>query len=336
MTMTKLAQAQAPQTETPAQAPAPQPAAPVQEPAAQSQTTPGAPATGADAPAQLPATEVQQGQDAPAPGPVDAGAPVDVQLQPVTPDQGPPVDAAPLPDVGILDSSPLESLSAFIDLGGPVVALLLALSVFALTIVIIKLWQFATLMRGTRRRIPNAIRLWLAGDHASAVKAIGDVPGPVANVIGQTMLSLARQRDEAIVREQTEHRAATLLAGMRSYLRGLESVVQVAPLLGLFGTVIGMIEAFQSLEAAGTQVDPGDLAGGIWVALLTTAVGLAVAMPVSLVLHWLEGRIERFGQKLEGWLTDVMTHPPARAVKVTREQAAAIATPAAPESANAS
>jgi biopolymer transport protein ExbB len=62
--------------------------------------------------------------------------------------------------------------------------------------------------------------------------------------------------------------------------------------LGLFGTVLGMIAAFQSLQSAGTQVDPSVLAGGIWVALLTTAAGLAVAMPTALVLSWLESRME--------------------------------------------
>ena len=73
--------------------------------------------------------------------------------------------------------------------------------------------------------------------------------------------------------------------------RFLDTVAQVAPLLGLFGTVLGMIEAFQALQEAGSQVDPSLLAGGIWVALLTTAAGLAVAMPASVVLSWFESRM---------------------------------------------
>ncbi len=52
-----------------------------------------------------------------------------------------------------------------------------------------------------------------------------------------------------------------------------------------------MIEAFQALQSAGAQVDPSLLAGGIWVALLTTAAGLAVAMPASVVLSWFEARM---------------------------------------------
>lgn len=69
-------------------------------------------------------------------------------------------------------------------------------------------------------------------------------------------------------------------------------MAQLAPLLGLFGTVLGMISAFQALQQAGAQVDPSILAGGIWVALLTTAVGLAVAMPTSVALSWFEVRME--------------------------------------------
>ncbi|HSF64460.1 MAG TPA: MotA/TolQ/ExbB proton channel family protein [Paracoccaceae bacterium] len=79
-------------------------------------------------------------------------------------------------------------------------------------------------------------------------------------------------------------------------LRFLDALTQVAPLLGLFGTVLGMIEAFQTLQAGGATVDPAQLAGGIWVALLTTAMGLGVAMPVSLFLTWAESGIAREAQ----------------------------------------
>ena len=69
-------------------------------------------------------------------------------------------------------------------------------------------------------------------------------------------------------------------------------MAQLAPLMGLFGTVLGMIEAFQALQDAGTQVDPSLLAGGIWVALMTTAAGLAVAMPTSIALSWFEAQVD--------------------------------------------
>jgi len=90
-----------------------------------------------------------------------------------------------------------------------------------------------------------------------------------------------------------EAEAGVALAGLERGVRLLDTVAQLAPLLGLFGTVLGMIQAFQSLQDAGSSVDPSLLAGGIWVALLTTAVGLAVAMPTSMVLAWFESRMAR-------------------------------------------
>ncbi|MDP1670958.1 MAG: MotA/TolQ/ExbB proton channel family protein, partial [Alphaproteobacteria bacterium] len=88
------------------------------------------------------------------------------------------------------------------------------------------------------------------------------------------------------------------LVGMQSYLRWLEVIGNIAPLLGLLGTVMGMITAFQQLEIAGSKVDPSVLAGGIWEALLTTQVGLMVAIPVVTVLNLLENRLEQYRQDM--------------------------------------
>jgi biopolymer transport protein ExbB len=97
---------------------------------------------------------------------------------------------------------------------------------------------------------------------------------------------------EAALRQEALRKARELLAQWTAHLRILEVVSALAPLLGLFGTVLGMIEAFQAMEAAGSQVNPSLLSGGIWQALLTTAVGLGVAIPVSMANSWFERRVE--------------------------------------------
>jgi biopolymer transport protein ExbB len=112
----------------------------------------------------------------------------------------------------------------------------------------------------------------------------------LAPVIKMAMVSNGKGSGAGVERLQAE--AETRFAKLETGFRLLDSVAQLAPLLGLFGTVLGMIEAFRSLQAAGSQVDPSILAGGIWVALLTTAVGLVVAMPTALILSWLEQRME--------------------------------------------
>ena len=100
---------------------------------------------------------------------------------------------------------------------------------------------------------------------------------------------------------------ASKLERLRSHLRALEIIGTLSPLLGLLGTVLGMIEAFRQLEMAGSQVDPAILSGGIWQALLTTAVGLTVAIPVVLAHSWLERRVERCGHQMEDAVTRVFT-----------------------------
>ena len=72
---------------------------------------------------------------------------------------------------------------------------------------------------------------------------------------------------------------------MQRFMPTLEVIAQVSPLIGLLGTVIGMIDSFNELELGGSLVDPSILAGGIWTALLTTAMGLIVAIP-ALISHY--------------------------------------------------
>ena len=109
------------------------------------------------------------------------------------------------------------------------------------------------------------------------------------------------------MREEVYRYAAGALEALRGWLRPLEVIAALAPLLGLFGTVLGMIAAFRQLEAAGNQVNPAVLSGGIWEALLTTAVGLAVAMPVVALLNWLERRVERLAHEIDDAVTRLFT-----------------------------
>ncbi|GFE64687.1 MotA/TolQ/ExbB proton channel family protein [Litoreibacter roseus] len=178
----------------------------------------------------------------------------------------------------------LTQVARVFDLGGPVVMLLIAVSVLTLAVVIYKLWQFSAAHVGRHRALRIALTAWDQGDRARAYDALeqsGSYLAPILTAAfnGGDRNRLAAMSEEAFTR-------------LERGFRFLDSVAHIAPLLGLFGTVLGMIEAFQSLQAAGAQVDPSILAGGIWVALLTTAVGLVVAMPTSLILAWFEGRMD--------------------------------------------
>lgn len=184
-------------------------------------------------------------------------------------------------------TSAVDQLQRIFDLGGPVVALLLVVSVLALAVILYKLWQFSAAGVGRHKALRAAVVAWDAGDLKAARDSLSDSSSYLAGLIGQSFSSKPNEIER--LQAEAEERFTTLEGGFRF----LDNVAQLSPLLGLFGTVLGMIEAFQSLQEAGTQVDPSILAGGIWVALLTTAVGLLVAMPTALVLAWLEGRMLR-------------------------------------------
>jgi biopolymer transport protein ExbB len=180
----------------------------------------------------------------------------------------------------------LDPIRQVADLGGPVVLLLIAVSVVTLAMVIYKIWQFSAAGVGRHTALQEAVTAWDLGDRSAARAALGRSRSYLAPVVDMAFSS--GPADALRLNAEAETRFAELERGFRL----LDSVAQLAPLLGLFGTVLGMIEAFQSLQDAGAQVDPSILAGGIWVALLTTAVGLVLAMPTALVLSWFEGRMD--------------------------------------------
>ncbi|WP_099866379.1 MotA/TolQ/ExbB proton channel family protein [Pararhizobium haloflavum] len=187
----------------------------------------------------------------------------------------------------------IEIVQSFIDLGGWVVAVLLGLSVFALAVILLKFMQFARERVGSHGRPREALRLWSQRDYKGAEQLVSNDRSLVSETLSTAIrLSGRRATSKAAIEEEVARIAVGRLHHLQRGFRALDAVAQIAPLLGLFGTVLGMIEAFQALQGAGNAVDPSILAGGIWVALLTTAVGLAVAMPVSLVLTWFESRVE--------------------------------------------
>ncbi|MDX5367117.1 MAG: MotA/TolQ/ExbB proton channel family protein [Alphaproteobacteria bacterium] len=186
------------------------------------------------------------------------------------------------------------SIGSLIDKGGPIVAILLVLSVISLAVILLKVFQFWSAGLSKRSFVDPAVDRIEAGDLSGALDILKKHKTPLARAMAAGVRAKMRGdlRDEDVASEIS--RVGTMEIGsLQRYLRWLEVIGNISPLLGLLGTVIGMINAFQSLEAAGTQVDPALLSGGIWVALLTTAVGLIVALPAITALNLLEGKIDQ-------------------------------------------
>lgn len=205
------------------------------------------------------------------------------------------------------DPGMLERAQELLAAGGPVVAILLVMSVIAVAIALVKLMQFRAARIGDRRAARDALALWRQGRRGEAFARAEHSRNPAAQAVWRAMIGLHRGLPEAMVREEVMRYGASALEALRAWFRPLEVIASLAPLLGLFGTVLGMISAFQQLEAAGNQVNPAILSGGIWEALLTTAAGLAVAIPTVVLLNWLERRVDRLAHEMDDLVTRVFT-----------------------------
>ena len=197
----------------------------------------------------------------------------------------------------------MSDFAVLLSQGGTVVSILVGLSVIALTVILAKGWEFLRIRPMPESALDQAVDACAKRQSADRVRASSD---PVARLLHH-MATLPASIPASQLRAETLRSAQQLLGQLTGHLRILEVIANVAPLLGLFGTVLGMIEAFQSMEAAGSQVDPAVLSGGIWQALLTTAVGLAVAIPVSMTHSWFERRAEVHAHRLQDAMERVFT-----------------------------
>ncbi len=197
-------------------------------------------------------------------------------------------------------TSQIVELIELMDAGGFVVYLLLGLSFLVVMISLIKIFQFLQVGIYKGANADAAVQLYRQGkDQDAYLKVSGktDIQSQlVARAIGM-MSKTSQHKDD--VRAEILRDASRKISYLQRYLRFLELVGSLAPLLGLFGTVLGMINAFQALEQAGNQVDPSILSGGIWVALLTTAAGLAVAMPTVTLFNYFDAKIESLTKNLD-------------------------------------
>lgn len=198
--------------------------------------------------------------------------------------------------VSAVDSS---ALPTWLAAGGPAMWVLAALSVVSLAVLLSKIVQFLKVRPQTTTAADRALSALSQGDRKAADQALANPATPVDRVIAGALslvrpgISIAQWQEEVLRQARAE------LEALRGGLRLLEVVGTLAPLIGLLGTVLGMISAFQQLEVGGAQVDPSMLSAGIWEALLTTAGGLIVAIPALTIFHWCDRVIEQCRHTME-------------------------------------
>ncbi len=201
------------------------------------------------------------------------------------------------------------NITTLFQQGGPVMLVLLALSVLATAIILVKLFQFSR--SGLRRLefVEHVVSALHRGQNGKVLDELQRQPSPVARVMKSAVRCGADPSMSANdIEAEVSRVGSAQIRNLESWLRGLSSIAHLSPLLGLLGTVMGMISAFMRLEEAGSRVDPSILSGGIWEALLTTAFGLAVAIPAMAAFYYLEGEVDRVRAAMKDASVRVLLH----------------------------
>ncbi|KIC14353.1 MotA/TolQ/ExbB proton channel family protein [Leisingera sp. ANG-Vp] len=182
--------------------------------------------------------------------------------------------------------------------GGPVIALLALMSLLSLTVIAVKLIQLWPVRSGGDAR-EQALGLWKDGDRKQAQDTLAGGKSPADRVMSYAMEALQEGLRGPLLQDELQRRGNEEVSRMNSLIRLLELIAMVSPLLGLLGTVLGMIQSFQELELAQGAANASVLAGGIWQALLTTAAGLLVAIPAAVAAGLFAARIDAAAQAIE-------------------------------------
>ena len=152
-----------------------------------------------------------------------------------------------------------------LNTGGPALWVIFGISVVLLTVGLWKFWHLIKLGAWNRKQADEILKLWLE----KKVEPVDTHDQNIrAKILGQTILAISdKNYTNEMVREECVRLANKELNESRRGLRIIDLIITIAPLVGLLGTVLGMIEAFQALQESGAQADPSALAGGIWEAL---------------------------------------------------------------------
>jgi len=191
-----------------------------------------------------------------------------------------------------LDDLQYSLLTLFAD-GGPMMYALVLCSLVALGVIIAKSWTLWVAHKDTDTILAEVKELTYAGQIDEAIQRCIDTPGPTAAIL---LAGLRRIKEgkvhEAELEQAIDTTGSIELGFLERGLVILATIANVAPLMGFLGTVAGMIMAFASIETSGT-VDPTLVAGGIKVALLTTATGLLIAIPTNIGYNFFVTRIDK-------------------------------------------
>ncbi len=184
----------------------------------------------------------------------------------------------------------------FLAKGGILVGPIFFCSVLALAIFLERVIRFARISIKESGLPEKVIRFIKEGKRDLALETAKHSDSPIGHVLVGALEM--RGQDRKVADDVIAHAIDEAVRGLSRYLQTLATIGNITPMLGLLGTVTGMIKSFMVIQQMGGKVNAAVLAGGIWEAMLTTALGLAVALPTMVAHSYLDSRVDRFETKI--------------------------------------
>jgi biopolymer transport protein ExbB len=198
----------------------------------------------------------------------------------------------------------MPTLPKLLANGGPVSLLILLISAVAVVVFIERFLHYHRAQINSLEFL-NGVRTVLKRNNiVEALSICEATPGPVARLVRTAILNREHGRER--VREALEEAGLAEVPRLEEKLNLLATIAQLAPLLGLLGTVLGFIQTFASMEKAGLYAHVNDLSDGIWKALICTAAGLAVAIPAHAGYNYLVSRVNSIVLDMERAATEIV------------------------------
>jgi biopolymer transport protein ExbB len=185
--------------------------------------------------------------------------------------------------------------------------LIILSSVLAFGVVIERVYHLNRARVDADRFMDSILNVLKRNKVIEAIELCNNTPGPIAHIVKAGILKHDRSKPE--IKEAVDEAAQLEIPRLGRHLPILATIAHIAPLLGLLGTVTGMIKSFQVIQQkalAMAPVNPGDLAGGIWEALLATLAGLAVAIPTYVAYNYLVSQVDGIIYDMERSATDLV------------------------------
>ncbi len=195
----------------------------------------------------------------------------------------------------------------WIQKGGPIMYPIILCSVLALAIVFERIYNLYRAKIDTKKFMEDIANTLRRNKIIEAIELCDKTPGPIPHILKAGIMKHDRPRQE--IKEAIEDAGLYEVPRLEKNIAVIATISHIAPLLGLLGTVTGMVRCFQTIQEKSTSlnpVSPGDLAGGIWEALITTVAGLTVGIPALVAYNYFVNRVNSFVLEMEKAATDLV------------------------------